>query len=78
MLKCYSDTEAKDWDKYIPYVLFAYREAKHEATGFSPFKMLYARHVRGPLSIVKEEWEDLNPEVVKQLQLVIYWMSEVD
>ena len=28
--------------------------------------MLYARHVRGPLSIVKEEGEDLNPEVLKQ------------
>ena len=66
MLKCYSDEEAKDWDKNIPYVLFAYREAKHETTGFSPFEMLYARHVRGPLSIVKEEWEELNPEDVKQ------------
>ena len=66
MLKCYSDTEAKDWDKNIPYVLFAYRGAKHETTGFSPFEMLYARHVRGPLSIVKEEWEELNPEDGKQ------------
>ena len=66
MLKCYSDETAKDWDKNIPYVLFAYREAKHETTGFSPFEMLYGRHVRGPLSIVKEEWEDLKPEDVKQ------------
>ena len=66
MLKCYSDTEAKDWDKNIPYVLFAYREAKHETTRFSPFEMLYARHVRGPLSIVKDEWEDLNPDDAKQ------------
>ena len=66
MLKCYSDETAKDWDKNIPYVLFAYREAKHETTGFSPFEMLYGRHVRGPLSIVKEEWEDLKREDVKQ------------
>ena len=66
MLKCYSDETAKDWDKNIPYVLFAYREAKHETTGFSPFEMLYGRYVRGPLSIVKEEWEDLKPEDVKQ------------
>ena len=66
MLKCYSDETAKDWDKNIPYVLFAYREAKHETTGFSPFEMLYGRHVRGPLSIVKEKWEDLKPEDVKQ------------
>ena len=66
MLKCYSDETAKDWDKNIPYVLFAYREAKHETTGFSPFEMLYGRYVRGPLSFVKEEWEDLKPEDVKQ------------
>ena len=39
---------------------------KHETTGFSSFEMLHARHVRGPLSIVKEEGEDLNPEVFKQ------------
>lgn len=60
MLKCYSEEESKTWDKNIPYVLFAYREAKHDTTGFSPFEMLYARHVRGPLSIIKEEWEDFN------------------
>ena len=28
--------------------------------------MLYARHVRGPLSVIKEEWEEFNPEEVKQ------------
>ena len=66
MLKCYSDETAKDWDKNIPYVLFAYREAKHETTGFYPFEMFYGRHVRGLLSIVKEGWEDLKPEDVKQ------------
>ena len=48
MLKCYSNEELKTWDKNIPYLLFAYREAKHESTGFSPFELLYARHVRGP------------------------------
>ena len=66
MLKCYSDEEAKNRDKSIPYVLVAYREGKHETTGFTSFEMLYARHVRGPLSIIKEEWEEFNPEEVKQ------------
>lgn len=66
MLKCYSEDELKNWDKNIPYVLFAYREAKHESTGFSPFEMLYARQVRGPLSIIKEEWEEIPPEENQQ------------
>ena len=66
MLKCYSNGEVKTWDKNIPYLLFAYRETKHETTGFSTFKMLYARHVRGPLSIIKKECEDLNPNEEQQ------------
>lgn len=56
----------KKWDKNIPYVLFAYREAKHETTEFSPFEMLYARHVKGPLSIIKEEWENFEEDEIKQ------------
>ena len=37
-----------------PY--FAYREAPQEATGFSPFELLYGRAVRGPVQILKELW----------------------
>ena len=66
MLKCYSDEGCKNWDINIPYVLFAYRETKHETTGFSPFELLYARHVRGPLTIIQEEWEDFNEDEIKQ------------
>ena len=40
MLKCYAQEEPTDWDRQIPYVLFAYREAPHETTGYSPFELL--------------------------------------
>ena len=46
-----------EWDQLLPMLLFAYREAVHEATGFSPFHLLFGREVRGPLDIVKEQWE---------------------
>lgn len=46
-----------DWDKLLPYVLFAYREAPQESTGFSPFELLYGRDIRGPLDVAKEEWK---------------------
>ena len=49
--------EGKDWDKLLPYLLFAYREVPQASTGFSPFELLYGRHVRGPLDILKETWE---------------------
>ena len=71
MLRCYSDEESRNWDKNILYVLFAYREAKHETNGFSPFEMLYGRHVRRPLSVVKEEWEDLKSKKINNdLELI--------
>jgi hypothetical protein len=36
-------SEGKDWDKLIPYVLFAYWEVPQVSTGFSPFELLYGR-----------------------------------
>ena len=44
----------RDWDEYLPYLLFAYREAPQELTGFSPFELLYGRPVRGPLDVLRE------------------------
>lgn len=55
MLRKTASEEGKDWDKLIPYVLFAYREVPQESTGFSPFELLYGREVRGPLDVLKEK-----------------------
>ena len=49
--------EGKDWDKMIPYLLFAYREVPQSSIGFSPFELLYGRDVRKPLDIQRETWE---------------------
>ena len=56
MLRRMCSERPKDWDRYIPALLFAYREAPQESLGFSPFELLYGRTVRGPLSILKELW----------------------
>ena len=57
MLRKTAKEEGKDWDKLLPYILFAYREVPQESTGFSPFELLYGREVRGPLDVLKETWE---------------------
>lgn len=57
MLRRLITEEGRDWDRLIPYVLFAYREIPQTSTGFSPFELLYGREVRGPLDVLKEEWE---------------------
>ena len=54
MLKRMCMEEPKNWHNMLESVLFAYREVPHEATGFSPFELLYGRKVRGPLGIIKD------------------------
>lgn len=41
---------SKDWDLYLPYTCFAFRDSVHSATGFTPFQLRFGRDVRGPLS----------------------------
>ena len=38
--------EGKNWDKLLPYLLFAYREVPQASTGFSPFELMYGRRER--------------------------------
>ncbi|XP_041482248.1 uncharacterized protein LOC121429309 [Lytechinus variegatus] len=52
----------KDWDRYLPALLFAYREVPHESLGYSPFELMYGRTVRGPMTILKELWSTEVPE----------------
>lgn len=58
MLRKFVSRNEKDWDEFLPYLLFAYREVPQESTGFSPFELLYGRRVRGPLDVLKEAWTD--------------------
>ena len=57
MLRRTATEEGKDWDRLVPYLLFAYREVPQASTGFSPFELVYGRQVRGPLDILKETWQ---------------------
>lgn len=47
MLRKFVDSGRKDWDEYLPNLLFAYREVPQESTSFSPFKLLY---------VLREAW----------------------
>ncbi len=54
MLKKVSREHPRDWDRYIPSVLFAYREVRNESTGFSPFEMVYGFCPRGPTDVLRD------------------------
>ena len=56
-LRKYVDKFPQEWNKSIPFVLFACRSVIQQSTGFSPFE-IFARQPRGPLDVLKEEWEE--------------------
>lgn len=60
-----SAIEKKEWDMYLPYVCFAFRDAAHLATGFSPFQLLFGRDVRGPLSLLYDQLCEKETEPAK-------------
>ena len=55
-------------------------EAPQEATGFSPFELLYGRTVRGPVQNLKELWtkETVAPEVKTSYQYVLELRERLD
>jgi len=62
MLKKFVGECVNTWDKYLPYLLFAYREVPSESIGYSPFELLYGHTIRGPLSVIKEAWLEKRPD----------------
>lgn len=49
--------EGQDCDRFISYAMYVYLEVPQTTTRFSPFELLYGQKVRGPLDVLKEEWE---------------------
>ena len=67
MMRKFTSKHKKDWDECLPYLLFAYREALQESTGFSLFELLYGRRVRGPLDVPREMWSGEEPEKTTEI-----------
>ena len=63
MLKKFCLENETEWDKEIPYVLFAFRSVPGEAVNYSPFQLIFGHSVRGPLDVVREHWEGENPDL---------------
>uniref|UniRef100_A0A669EG75 Gypsy retrotransposon integrase-like protein 1 n=1 Tax=Oreochromis niloticus TaxID=8128 RepID=A0A669EG75_ORENI len=76
MLRKFVKDTGADWDQWLPFLLFAYREVPQASTGFSPFQLLYGHAVRGPLDVLKEAWEAPNPR--KQCNVLSYVLKMRD
>lgn len=60
MLRKFVGETRKDWSQWVPFLLFAIREVPQASTGCSPFELLYSRHPRGALDVLREDWEHDN------------------
>ncbi|XP_063334794.1 uncharacterized protein si:ch211-282j22.3 isoform X1 [Pelmatolapia mariae] len=54
MLRKFVNETGTDWDQWLPYLLFAYREVPQASTGFSPFELLYGHEMRERLEKMTE------------------------
>jgi transposase InsO family protein len=52
MFSMYVSGHQRDWDTYIPYVMFAYRTALHESTQETPFFLMHGRDPILPVEAV--------------------------
>ena len=62
-----------DWSKQLKYALFACRCAPNTDSGFSPFEIIFGRHIRGPLELLKDVWETEE----KRTMNVCDWVAEL-
>ena len=78
MLRKFVDDTGRDWDKWLPFVLFAYREVPQASTGFSPFELLYGFPVQGPLDLLKKSWEAKQPAPQGVLSYVLQMRDRLE
>uniref|UniRef100_A0A3B3HIN5 Gypsy retrotransposon integrase-like protein 1 n=3 Tax=Oryzias latipes TaxID=8090 RepID=A0A3B3HIN5_ORYLA len=76
MLRKFVADTGRDWDKWLPFVLFAYREVPQASTGFSPFELLYGWPVQGPLDLLRKEWEATKKPVPEGILSYVLQMRE--
>ena len=51
MIALYTNDNQKDWDKFLPFLVFAYNTARHDTTKTSPFYLVYGREPRLPIDV---------------------------
>ena len=62
MLKKYCEEET-EWDRDMPYLLFAIRSIPNDSLGLSPFDIVFGHNVRGPLDVIRDHWEGESPGI---------------
>ena len=70
-LSMYVDKDQKDWDLFIPSVLFGYRASPSAATQETPFFLLYGRECRLPIDVKLLPPSDLSTSVLEHRKRIV-------
>ncbi|XP_076043783.1 uncharacterized protein LOC143026884 [Oratosquilla oratoria] len=77
MLKRMAAEQPKEWSRFIAPLLFAYHEVPQASLQFSSFELVYGRSVRGPLQVLRELWDEEEPDpAVKTTYTYVLHLAE--
>ena len=68
----------KEWDLFLPMILFAYRTSIHEATGYSPFQLLFGRQPKTPFGNFKENILNKQETLLSPFEFVQNVSEQID
>lgn len=69
-LACIVRRDGRDWDRWVPYALMAYRTTPHSSIGYSPHFLIHGRELRQPFECELDANEGPNgvAEFIRQIQ----------
>jgi hypothetical protein len=53
MLSHFVRKDTRNWDKFIPFAVMAYRAMPHSSTKYSPYYLVFGRDIRLP---IEDDW----------------------
>ena len=73
--------EKSNWREYVKPLVFAYNATRNEATGFSPYYLMFGRNPRLPVDVtfglpLPHKGTELTTEYVKNLKKQMEWAKE--
>jgi transposase InsO family protein len=84
MISHFVNKDARNWDKYVPYAVMAYRATPHCSVKYSPYYLVYGRELRLP---IEDDWRPVRQRHTKgkpdydthvsELAMRLYEASEV-